>query len=219
MLVKSVFVLEEIYKSKKVENSEQFNLRIQRGLSWFKKAVQLDDDLDLKFISLWIGFNAVYAQELMNPSDPQGFEQFLGKVCQFDQQQKIYHLIWDKLDQSVRVFLVNPYVFQSFWDFQNKKISQTDWKGCFDLEKIRVDQLIQSKDTEDLLFTIFSRLRTLRNQIMHGGSTYKSAINRQQLKDACHILATLLSTFLYILLDHPKELDVEQSFYPVVNVC
>ncbi|RZG47485.1 HEPN domain-containing protein [Acinetobacter wuhouensis] len=214
-----MFVLEEIYKSKKVENSEQFNLRIQRGLSWFKKAVQLDDDLDLKFISLWIGFNAVYAQELMNPSDPQGFEQFLGKVCQFDQQQKIYHLIWDKLNQSVRVLLVNPYVFQSFWDFQNKKISQTDWKGCFDLEKIRVDQLIQSKDTVDLLFTIFSRLRTLRNQIMHGGSTYKSAINRQQLKDACHILATLLSTFLYILLDHPKELDVEQSFYPVVNVC
>ncbi len=219
MLVKSVFVLEEIYKSKKVENSEQFNLRIQRGLSWFKKAVQLDDDLDLKFISLWIGFNAVYAQELMNPSDPQGFEQFLVKVCQFDQQQKIYHLIWDKLNQSVRVLLVNPCVFQSFWDFQNKKISQTDWKGCFDLEKIRVDQLIQSKDTVDLLFTIFSRLRTLRNQIMHGGSTYKSAINRQQLKDACHILATLLSTFLYILLDHPKELDVEQSFYPVVNVC
>ncbi|AYO56242.1 HEPN domain-containing protein [Acinetobacter wuhouensis] len=213
-----MFVLEEIYKSKKVENSEQFNLRIQRGLSWFKKAVQLDDDLDLKFISLWIGFNAVYAQELMNPSDPQGFEQFLGKVCQFDQQQKIYHLIWDKLNQSVRVLLVNPYVFQSFWDFQNKKISQTDWKGCFDLEKRRVHQALQSKDTVDLLFVIFNRLYTLRNQLMHGGATYKSSLNRKQLQDACHILVALLPAFIHILLEHSKDLDLGKPFYPVVQV-
>ncbi len=32
-----MLVLEEVYKSKKAENSEQFNLRIHRGLSWLKK--------------------------------------------------------------------------------------------------------------------------------------------------------------------------------------
>ena len=57
-------VLEEIFKSKKSENSNQFNLRIHRGLSWLKKAAELDDDLDMRFISLWVSFNAIYAQDL-----------------------------------------------------------------------------------------------------------------------------------------------------------
>lgn len=38
MLGNGVLVLEEVYKSKKIENSEQFNLRIHRGLSWLKKS-------------------------------------------------------------------------------------------------------------------------------------------------------------------------------------
>ena len=39
-------VLEEIFKSKKPDHTDQFNLRIHRGLSWLKKATDLDDDLD-----------------------------------------------------------------------------------------------------------------------------------------------------------------------------
>jgi hypothetical protein len=37
-------MLEEIYKSKKPQHSDYFNLRIQRGLSWFKKALELDEE-------------------------------------------------------------------------------------------------------------------------------------------------------------------------------
>lgn len=47
-----MFVLEEIYKSKKTENSDQFNLSIQRSLSWLKKSMSLEEELDLKLISL-----------------------------------------------------------------------------------------------------------------------------------------------------------------------
>lgn len=42
------------------------------------------------------------------------------------------------------------------------------------------------------LNTIFSRLYTLRNQIVHGGSTWNSSKNRQQLKDANNILSKIL---------------------------
>lgn len=58
-----MMLLEEIFKSKKAEHSDYFNLRIHRGLSWLKKSVELDSDLDLKFMSLWISFNAIYAQD------------------------------------------------------------------------------------------------------------------------------------------------------------
>lgn len=42
---------------------ENFRLRIHRALSWLKKA-ENSEDLDTKFISLWISFNAAYAENL-----------------------------------------------------------------------------------------------------------------------------------------------------------
>lgn len=218
MLVRGVFVLEEVFKSKKAENSEQFNLRIHRGLSWLKKAIQLEDDLDLQFISLWISFNAVYARDITLSQDQQAFRQFLHKVCQLDREQKVDYIIWEKFGSMIRLFIENPYNFQSFWDFQNKKISQSAWKENFDLEKQRVHKALQSKNTVDLLFVIFNRLYTLNNQIMLGGSTYRSSVNRKQLQDVCQILVALLPAFIHILLENSKDLDLCKPFYPVVQV-
>ena len=59
-----MLLLEEIFKTKKVQQSDEFNLRIHRGLSWLKQALLLDHDSDLQFIGLWISFNAIYAQDL-----------------------------------------------------------------------------------------------------------------------------------------------------------
>ena len=42
-------VLEEIFKSKKPDHTDQFNLRIHRGLSWLKKATDLDNS---RFVTL-----------------------------------------------------------------------------------------------------------------------------------------------------------------------
>ena len=43
-----IYVLEEIFKSSKNNNSERFNLRVQRSLSWLKKAVLMEQDKDLQ---------------------------------------------------------------------------------------------------------------------------------------------------------------------------
>ncbi|MEW9149423.1 hypothetical protein AB2762_00770 [Acinetobacter indicus] len=45
-----------------------FNLKIQRSLSWFKKALSLDQELDFKFMSLWIAFQAIYREDAASPS-------------------------------------------------------------------------------------------------------------------------------------------------------
>ena len=211
-------VLEEIFKSKKSENSNQFNLRIHRGLSWLKKAAELDDDLDMRFISLWISFNAIYAQDSGLIQDKQTFRDFMYKVCQADVEHKIYNIIWDKFSQPIRLFLENPYVFQPFWDYQNQKITQAVWKKDFDVERKRVHFALQEHDTIQILIILFNRLYTLRNQMIHGGATYNSSVNRKQLKDACTILIALIPAFIHILLENPQRLDLGQPFYPVVQV-
>lgn len=213
-----MFVLEEIYKSKKAENSDQFNLRIQRGLSWFKKAILLDDDLDLQLISLWISFKAIYAQDVQNINfahDDSTFRGFLSEILQSDQESKIDQLIWGKFSQPIIQIIDSPYVFQSFWDYQNQKISQITWKDAFEIEKKHVHQVVQSKDTFSLLWIIFNRLDVAQSQILRGGSTYNSALNRKQLQDICRIFGAILSAFIYILLENPSVFHLTKPSYPM----
>ena len=59
-------------------------LRIHRALSWLNCAEQAED-MDGKFIFLWIAFNAAYAQELDDSdrtSDKVTFTAFLQKLCE-----------------------------------------------------------------------------------------------------------------------------------------
>jgi len=213
-----MFILEEVFKSKKAEHSDYFNLRIHRGLSWLKKSLELDSDLDLKFMSLWISFNAIYAQDAELNQDKQSLRQFLYLICQKDQEHKIYHILWAKFSHPIRLLLENPYMHQGFWDYQNQKISQRSWKEDFDQEKKKVHKALQEKASVDILFVVFNRLYTLRNQIIHGGATYNSSVNRQQLQDACNILVALLPIFMLVLLENAKTLDLGKPFYPVVQV-
>lgn len=89
--------LTQKYQAQKATNSDELNLRLHRALSWLKHADN-SDDLDMKFISLWIGFNVVYAKEFvgLNSPDRQRFVAFLNDICQLDKDKRIYELIWQK---------------------------------------------------------------------------------------------------------------------------
>ena len=81
-----MYLLEEIFKKHKHLYSVNFNLRMQRGLSWLRKAKELDQDVDLQFVSLWIAFNAVYAENLQETldEDQQHLRQFLLRLYGVD---------------------------------------------------------------------------------------------------------------------------------------
>lgn len=77
---------------------------------------------------------------------------------------------------------------------------------------------LKEKDSVDILMVLFNRMYTLRNQMVHGGATYKSSVNRKQLQDGCTILLALLPVFMVILLENAETLDLGKPFYPVVQV-
>ena len=57
------------YKLLKGSFEENFRVRIHRALSWFEKAETLSkDDLDLKYITLWISFNAALISKSIGPA-------------------------------------------------------------------------------------------------------------------------------------------------------
>lgn len=166
-----------------------------------------------------MSFNAIYAQDFVISKDEKTFRQFLNSLYQADTQHRIDHMIWDELSRTIQVLLEDPYIFQQFWDYQNHKITQEVWKENYNLAKEKVCLSVQNKDTVAVLCTVFNRLYTLRNQLIQGGATYNSAVNFTQMQQSCDILSNLISAFIFILLENAQTLDLEQPFYPVVQVC
>ena len=91
-----------------------------------------------------------------------------------------------------------------------------DWEDRFTASAHGFGQALQSQDTARTLSFVFDRLYVLRNQLVHGGSTWNSAINRDQVRDGAAILGFLMPVFIDIMMDHPDE-DWGKPFYPVVE--
>lgn len=206
------------FQTSKPTRPDELNLRLHRALSWLGKAEASKDDLDIQFIALWIAFNAVYAREFVSTrsADKMSFTQFLNHICRLDKTQQLYNLIWQRFSQNIRVMLNNPYVFQPFWDYHNGKISENAWQQDFAKANQKAQKALVAQDTHAILMVVFDRLYTLRNQLVHGGATYQSHVNRDQLKDGCHILFAIVPIIIQIILDNPQQ-PWGKPFYPVVN--
>tara|TARA_R110000764_G_scaffold104356_1_gene189992 strand:+ start:323 stop:973 length:651 start_codon:yes stop_codon:yes gene_type:complete len=210
--------LKQRHRAERHNHHENLTLRVHRSLSWLNRAEQAED-LDGQFIFLWIAFNAAYATEIdesLRLSEQATFKAFLGKLCQLDQQNTLEKLVWQAFPGNIRVLLDNPYVFQSFWDYQTGKLSHEQWLGRFNAGKLRAKNALGARDTASVLAVVFSRLYTLRNQLMHGGATWNGQVNRAQLRDCVTILGQLVPLVIEIMLDNPNTLWGD-ACYPVVK--
>ena len=192
-------------------------LRIHRALSWLNRAEQ-SEDMDGKFIFLWIAFNAAYAQELDDSdrtSDKATFTAFLQKLCDLDTSKRIDDLIWKEFSGSIRTLLDNPYVFHLFWEFQRGRIGADEWKDRFASAKKSAQSALASGNTPALLLVMFNRLYTLRNQLIHGGATWDGKVNRDQMRDCTRLLGKLVPVIIALMMDNPNALWGD-AVYPVV---
>lgn len=215
-------IIQETFKQHRKIYSEDMRLRIHRALSWLQRAEQAEQekDIDSQFIFLWIAFNAVYAKDLgagIKSIDKGLFIQFIYRICYLDEDKKIYHAVWNTFSGSIRILLNNKFTFQAFWDYHNGLISEKEWLDYFEKNKQNALNALAKKDTAEILIAIFNHLYTLRNQIIHGGSTFNSVINRAQLQDACNILSTLIPEMLQVMLEFPQEKTWGKPFYPVIQ--
>lgn len=194
-------------------------LRVHRSLSWLNRAEKDRDDSDSAFIFLWIAFNAAYAEDIpqIHTSSERGmFGEFLERILSFDSEGMIYKAIWQKFSGPVRLIMNNPYIYQPFWHHHNGIDGYEDWEQRFDRSKSRMHDAIMKKDTKIVLSTLFDRLYVLRNQLVHGGATWNSKVNRAQVKDGAEILGALLPIFLDLMMDNP-QIKWPAPNYPVVE--
>jgi hypothetical protein len=193
-------------------------LRTHRALSWLKRAEQEADDGDVRFILLWVGFNSAYASEL--GSDVTGergaFSAFFGALVDLDREHRIYEAVWTRFPHEIRVLLNNRYVFSPFWSHQNGVDGYQDWEARLNASQKAIATSLAQRNTTRILAVLFDRLYVLRNQLVHGGATWNSGVNRDQVRDGAAVLGTLLPIFIDIMMDNPHR-DWGKPFYPVVG--
>ena len=210
--------VESLYQQVQAELPDSIRLRVHRAMSWLKQAQQSDTE-DMRFMCLWVAFNAAYARDLQvrtGGGDLVGTRDFLLKMCRF-QPEVLTHLVWDIYPQGIRQLLENRYVFQAFWDHHNGMLSEEAWQGSFKKAKRKGLEALKNKDTADILMMVYERIYTLRNQIFHGGATCGSKVNRLQLKSALGILSDTIPVFLTVMLQHPNEALWGKPYYPWVK--
>jgi len=201
------------------EFSPELGVRVHRCLSWLNRAEQASEDCDAAFIFFWISFNAAYAEEINDGTiigERSAFDGYFQKLIELDTGNQIYDAIWEKFSDSIRLFIDNHYIFQPFWKFHNQVEGYEDWTDRFDSSKRRFNGALARHDTRTILSMLFDRLYVLRNQLVHGGATWNSSVNRDQVRDGARILGFLVPIFVDLMMDNP-DVDWGLPYYPVVE--
>lgn len=189
--------------------------RLHRAISWLQCADKYNDDHDIGFITLWIAFNACYGadDDAESLGERASFARFIKQLVELDADKKIYNCLWMNYSKFVKALINNQYVYAPFW--KSQRAGDEAWKASFEKSKKLAMNALSAKDTALLLEIILDRLYVLRNQLIHGGATYQSQVNRDQVQDGRRMLAELLPIFIKIMLDSDEK-DWGPIYFPVI---
>lgn len=215
MTISSASELKVRFKSKREHFNEDTATRIHRAISWLGKA-EAETDLDAKFIFYWISFNAAYANAFAEDLETrEQFKVFLSKLLKQDQQQAIQAMLFTDFNGIIRTLISNKYIYAPFWHAVRSRDQTDAWQKSHSAGIKTATTALLSKDTLTMLSIIFDRLYVLRNQLVHGGATWNSKINRQQVVDGGKMLAKLIPAIIVLLIESEK-IDFGDIMYPVV---
>ena len=194
------------------EANQAFSVRVWRGLSWLERAEGLQD-IEGKFISLWIAFNAIYGHlqdDGMNASDRGSWQQFLAGIVKADTEDQLGQIMW--ADQRNILRLVdNKYLFRPFW------LGQADADDKLARSRRQVMVHLQQRNAVGVFQELFERLYVLRQQVFHGAATCGSKLNRPYLKSATALLERIIPAMIDIILEAGPGVDWGAICFPPVN--
>ena len=216
-LLKEVDFENEPYK-KNFRDTQSFLLRLRRAISWLKGAQQMEEDvkkddknLSTQFMFLWVSFNALYAR------DPQ--ETLIGKFRREETEFRKYfrNLLEFGEDAKTRIYnAVDSNILSEVMSLTKYRFVRPEfWKRHHDIHKIKkhlplkkellTPETLKKREVKIILYRVFECLYILRNQIMHGGSTWDSNLNKEQVKISIEIMSWLLPVFIEIMLKTPED--------------
>lgn len=200
-----------------------FNLdvKVRRALSWMKQAEDIEDsNSDNRFLFYWIGFNALYSSKIEDSGTHTNehfiYRRYFEKLLKADKKKRIYNMVWGQMKPQFRQLITNKYLFGYFWKFHNDELEHKSWDQIFQSLNKQFEKNLKHDQVPEALADVFSRLYVLRNQIIHGGSTWGGDRNRNQVKICSKVISVMVPLMVDIMLDSP-EVDWGNLHYPVLD--
>ena len=171
-------------------------------------------DRDTAFLLYWIAFNAAYAKEEKPRSEQDAFRKFFKTLVRLDGRRAVHDEICRRFDARIRKVVDNVFLFEPFWEKAKDRAEGADaepdaeWNRDFRTESERVREALADPAQGDpltVLVTLFRRLYTLRNQLVHGGATWGGRLNRYSVESGEEILGVVMPIFLRIMRENPDE--------------
>jgi hypothetical protein len=198
------------------EIPEDFRVRCHRAISWLRRA-EREDDADARFIFLWISFNAAYAWEFGHEqSERELLRRFFERILLLDADKRLHALLFKNFTGCVRTLIDNPYLFDPFWRALRDHDSSGRWEEQFQAAKRAATAAVMTGETVSVAGIVVDRLYVLRNQLVHGGATHGSKLNRQQVKDGVALLGQLVPLVIDLMLASDGS-GFGNIAYPVVG--
>lgn len=208
--------LKDRHRQIREQEPEALRLRIHRALSWLIRSEQEGTEEDLRFILQWIAMNAAYAREFgREETERSRAKAFLETLVALDFDKRLHKALFQQFTGPIRTLIDNKFTFEPFWTAMRTHDPSNRWEDGFASSKKAAFAAVMQGDTTKVLGIVFDRLYVLRNQLVHGGATWNSQVNRAQLSDAVAILGTLVPLMLSVMMDRPDQ-DYGETLYPVV---
>lgn len=195
---------------------ETWRVRMHRAISWLMRSEQAGTDDDARFIFQWIALNAAYARELgRGDTERMRAQHFIAALVTLDRDKVLHAALFEQFSGPIRTLIGNQFVFEPFWTALREHDASNRWENEFKRSRKRALAAVVHGDTAQVLAVVFDRLYVLRNQLVHGGATWNSQVNRGQLRDGVNILGILVPRIIALMLEHPDH-DHGDVLYPVV---
>ena len=193
-------------------------LRIHRAIRWLERAEKESDDPDAAFIFCWIAFNAAYARDIPDEdlSEREEFMSFIRRINLVDERNAIEDYVMRENRKTVLNLVKNQYVFRDFWLHHNDNSKATNWKRKLNDSARHTRYQLARGDAARVLATLFDRLYVLRNQLVHGGATWNSSVNRSQVEGGAKIMGFLVPVFIDLMMDNAHIFN-DPPYYPFVG--
>ena len=227
-------------KSQPRHNSD----RLRRAKSWHKHSVEAEYDDDkflFLWIAFNAAYGLALLDPNGRAGSARKewdkLQGFLKNLIEEDTKWMIRNLLWGRklsdrqgdglLYGPVPRLLRNQYVYCYFWYYVHNRrehrfaAERGGWlKALREANDISMDHLCKSETfvaSEEVLYVleqVFSRLYTLRNQMVHGGTTCgPEGKGREQIADGTTVMEALVPAILEILQTHIDESDSNSGLW------
>lgn len=188
-------------------------LRMRRVTSWVTSAAQEGRDDDTAFMCYWVAFNALYGDDTglikLEETERATYRRCIEKIADTG-PLVLYRELDEALgEEEIRALVNDRYVLAPYWH-------SAGWQRALREDAQRLDSALQWKNTKEVLCLVFDRLYVLRNQLLHGGATWGSSINRAEVAMGRRFAAFLIPLLADRVLDNP-DLDWGKPYYPPSN--